>query len=219
MSNEVSMLRSEKGFNKQVMAIKCPHGGTVLYLDCLECEDKKCKENNADSQYKENIHNFSLKSKIYKLYTELTMYDLPYSVGIDFLGGQIFSYSCSVADYSIVSIARNKTVIIYKTQSALNKPWLKESFVSGDKNISICEMYSRCEKPVSYEKLAKLAGDDWTKYCGNPTKLNLQMMRLMQEKCVNILLHNKDLYYLKNKKKYVAKDFYEFLKNDMHEEI
>jgi hypothetical protein len=31
----------QKGIN--IMPKKCPMGGTVLYLDCLECEDKLCK--------------------------------------------------------------------------------------------------------------------------------------------------------------------------------
>ena len=37
------------------MAKKCPLGGYVLYLDCLECEEKVCKGGKKVADVKENV--------------------------------------------------------------------------------------------------------------------------------------------------------------------
>lgn len=72
------------------MSKKCPHGGLVLYLDCIECDDKLCKhpkgkeakENYIESfktlhdpasidkhhDYISSVIDSNMKNKIYRLY-------------------------------------------------------------------------------------------------------------------------------------------------------
>ena len=56
------------------MAKRCPvYGNIVLYLDCLECEDKRCRhgknyfsgrsKNNGPSKGKENIKEKAMETK------------------------------------------------------------------------------------------------------------------------------------------------------------
>lgn len=189
----------------------CPLFGKAIYLDCLECEDKICRETSLIKSYKEKVKEIQKRSKIWNIYRSGKA-EIPYSVGMITNGFDCpYSYNVNVCGYEIISYSGQRAIEIYKNK------WYSDTrlnlhhfyFVSNNApNI----FKNECVEEISQEDLAKIANRDWLKYFRMFDEYNRKMVEIMKIKYIKTLEYHKQIKYSEYYKKYVSYDYYMYIK-------
>lgn len=196
------------------MAVSCPLYGKALYLDCLECDNKVCRETSLIKSYKEKVKEIQKRSKIWNIYRSGKA-KFPYTVGMNTFDGYDipYSYNISVYGYEITSYSGQKAITVYK------KKWYSDYSINLYHFYFVSDgapetYYSKKEKveEISQEELAKLANRDWLKCFRLSDEYNRKMVEVMKIKYIKTLEYHKQIKYSEYYKKYVSYDYYMYSK-------
>jgi hypothetical protein len=193
----------------------------AIYADCLECEDKLCK-NPIFIDYIQKVKTIQQKSKIWQiLRNRRDIYSLENNDNLLLNGGMScdafdcpYSYTCNVFGYEMCFYSRTKIIEVYKMKWSANNNSvnLHYYYFISDKAPNL--FADECIERITQEKLASIANRNWAEYKNFvKTKANKLFLKQMKIKYIKCLEYHKQIIYDEKEKKYKPYDFYMFCKN------
>lgn len=176
------------------MSIKCPLGGSVIYMDCLECEDKQCKRPRYEHQKQNYVNQFNpetkelagkyfddglkraKKSKMFNIIKRIESPVKPTNIHmVENSNNSPFSYKVHLynepyqsGEYRICYVSGTKQIQVYKSKYITPDCLRLAYYYYHSPFSSFFHGFSKSngdlQEEIQKEELCKLANKNWTTY-------------------------------------------------------